>query len=108
MRRREFCLLGALGLAVAPGAAMARPDGAHQAFSTIGRAMRRHLDAQTLDGLFKLARDNGWMTGALPQIDRHGDRIGADFRADRVVKVNGVHFSQTEAAMILGCTQAAA
>lgn len=108
MRRRDFCRLGIVGLTVAPSGVLAQPGGDDRAFFAIGQALRTHLDAPALDMLFKLAHENGWQTGSRPQIARHEDRIARDFRADRVVKVKGVHFSQTEAALILGYTQGAA
>lgn len=108
MQRRDFCRLGVFGLTVTPGMALAQLDREHQAFFAVGQALRQHLDAPTLDVLFGLARDNGWLNGSRPKIGEYGDRISRDFRADRVVKAKGVHFSQTEAALILGYTQGAA
>jgi hypothetical protein len=108
MQRRNFCKLAVFGLTVSPGAALAQFDSGHLAFFSIGKVLREHLDAPTLNVLFQLAGDNGWMNGARPKIGEHDDRISRDFRADRVVKAKGVHFSQTEAALILGYTQGAA
>ena len=101
MERRSFCNLGFwwLGASSLADASLASDIDKTPCVEQLRKTLLLELPSDTRAALLAWARQRG--NFARSDFQDHSALIARDFRADRIVKVKGVHLSQTEVALLL-------